>query len=151
MIKFHVFASLINCPIKLETKRAKAWYILTASLYYRGRNQLQRNRSFWLWWTRFHRGRNADSTAANAQVVLSGTVDNFYSSPTLAEIFGHTESKQKRCPCDDEVGQNQTGRMLLCKKGPLLALSWKEKKSQKNPSYFNNRESRSTIPEAMVR
>ena len=108
--------------LKLETNQAKAWCILTASSYYRGGNQL-RNRSFWLWWTRFHRGRNADSTAANAQVVLSGTVDNFYTNPTLAEIFVHTDTlraNRKGVPVMMKSAKTKLAECFYAKKAPCL-------------------------------
>ena len=68
-------------------------------------------------------------------------VDNFYTSPTLAEFLytqktlltGTLRANRKGVPVMMKSAKPKVGECFYAKKGPLLALSWKEKKSQKNP------------------
>ena len=68
-------------------------------------------------------------------------VDNFYTSPTLAEFLytqrtlltGTLRANRKGVPVMMKSAKPKVGECFYARKGPLLALSWKEKKSQKNP------------------
>ena len=68
-------------------------------------------------------------------------VDNSYTSPVLAEylfaqntlLTGTLRSNRKGVPMMLETAKPKVGECFYAKKGPLLALSWKEKKMQKNP------------------
>ena len=68
-------------------------------------------------------------------------VDNFYTSPTLTEFLytqktlltGTLRANRKGVPLMMKSAKPKVGECIYVKKGPLLALSWKEKKSQKNP------------------
>lgn len=68
-------------------------------------------------------------------------VDNFYTSPTLAEFLfknqtlltGTLRANRKGVPNLLKKAKPKAKECSYFRKGPLLALSWREKKSQKNP------------------
>lgn len=68
-------------------------------------------------------------------------VDNFYTSPTLAQylhskktlLTGTLRSNRKGVPQMLKAAKPKEQECMYFRKGPILALSWREKKSQKNP------------------
>ena len=68
-------------------------------------------------------------------------VDNFYTSPTLAQHLHETEvmltgflrPNRKGVPVIIRQAKPKVQECIYARKGPLLVLTWKEKKSQKKP------------------
>lgn len=68
-------------------------------------------------------------------------VDNFYTSPTLADhlfsndtlLTGTLRSNRKGVPAVIKAAKPKEKECVYFRKGSMLCLSWREKKSQKNP------------------